>query len=70
MYRYVVNDRTDTNPNSNNEVHKVGCPRFPTRDVTELGRHDNCRSAMVEARKHYPHTADGCYHCCELCHVH
>lgn len=66
MDEYWVNNRTDTNPNNDHEVHKEGCPVMPD-DKTYLGLHDNCNSALHKARAYYS-SVDGCIPCIPECH--
>ena len=69
MAKYYVNNRRQDSANFNNEVHKEGCYWLSKAvDTTYLGEFYGCHSAMVEARKLYPSTADGCKTCCPDCH--
>ena len=46
MKRYWVNNRTDSNPNNDHEVHKEGCRHLPLIDGTYLGEDNSCESAI------------------------
>lgn len=69
MDQYYVNNRTETNPHKDHEVHKAGCRYMPIYDRTALGLHRNCKSAVLEAKKKYSNS-DGCKTCCPECHSH
>lgn len=66
MNFYYVN----TNPqlNGDHEVHKDGCFWMPEpQNKKYLGYFSSCRDAVIEAKKTYPYTADGCHYCCPEC---
>ena len=63
--QYVVNNNAQSN--GDHEVHIPGCLYFP-RNHTSLGYHSGCRSAVVEARRHYPQS-NGCATCSPDCHT-
>lgn len=67
MAKYWVNNRTNSNPNNNHEVHKEGCRYMPS-DKTYLGEFLSCHGALAEARKHH-RKVDGCAICCNECHT-
>ena len=67
MDKYWVNNRTDTNPHNDHEVHKEGCPVMPD-NKTYLGFHNNFDSALRKAREHYSRV-DGCVQCIPECHT-
>ena len=67
MDKYYVNRNTDTNPNNDHEVHNADCHLLPLADGIDLGYHQDCHSAMIQARKHFK-DVDGCIHCCRPCH--
>jgi hypothetical protein len=67
MPRYYVNDNAQAN--GDHEVHEDGCSWLAlTKSTTYLGVHDNCRSAVREAKKHYTQT-NGCKFCSPACHT-
>ena len=62
---YCVNKKINTN--RHHEIHNYGCRRLPKpENRKQLGRFDNCQSAVNEARKHYTHV-DGCGLCSPDC---
>lgn len=66
MDAYYVNTNAQTN--GDHEVHKTGCSFIPLPEhKLFLGYFNNCHEAMVEARKTYPTSADGCHYCCPDC---
>ncbi|MGK7390547.1 MAG: hypothetical protein ACNS60_09350 [Candidatus Cyclobacteriaceae bacterium M2_1C_046] len=50
MSKYWVNNRTDTNPNNDHEVHVEGCSRMSS-DKKYLEEFSSCSSAIREAKK-------------------
>lgn len=66
MRRYWVNNRTDSNPNNDHEVHKEMCHRMPA-DKKDLGYHSTCQSALRKAKETYSNV-DGCAVCIPGCH--
>ncbi len=67
METYILN----RNPQSTgeHEVHKMNCenPHLPKpENRIDLGWHPNCKSAIVEARKHFI-KVNGCAECCSEC---
>lgn len=67
MDRYYVN-RTPQN-NGDHEVHKRGCQWLARALSTlDLGLHAGCRTAVAEARRHYPQS-NGCIYCSRECHT-
>lgn len=66
---YVNNRRQDSADGNHNEVHTSDCYYYKqATDTSYLGSFSRCQDAMVEARKKYPYSADGCKHCCPNCH--
>lgn len=69
MPNYCVN--TNAQSNGDHEVHNTdpgACPTLPNpSNRLDLGTHLGCHSAVAKAKLAYP-TADGCAHCCPLCH--
>jgi hypothetical protein len=66
MDLYYVN--TNAQPNGDHEVHISSCDHLPAPEHKKyLGLFNNCHEAMVEARKIYPTTADGCHYCSPDC---
>ncbi len=67
MSRYYVN--RNAQGNGDHEVHKDGCSHMPKpENRIYLGRFDNCRGAVREAKKRYQ-KSNGCYFCCRECHT-
>ncbi len=67
MASYYVNKNAQSN--GDHEVHTSGCIWLP--DVNNrkyLGEFDNCRGAVIEAKKTYPQS-NGCKHCSLPCHT-
>lgn len=55
--------------NGDHEVHTSDCYWLPEKDNRiSLGRFDNCRDAVKEAKKYYLQS-NGCKHCSEPCHT-
>ena len=68
MDSYYVNNTAQA-ISGHHEVHKWGCPWLKkAHDTSFLGQFYSCTSAVMEAKKTYPYTADGCYHCSCPCH--
>ncbi len=68
MPRYYVN-RNAQHPSGDHEVHTTGCPHPPAEENrVSLGNHDNCRTAVTQARNHYAQV-NGCYWCANACHT-
>ena len=68
MAHYYVNKNSTGNPNYNHEVHTDGCQWMPAfENRVDLGYHNSCSEALVEARKYYSNV-DGCATCCPSCH--
>lgn len=66
---YVNNNQQESRDGRHHEVHEDGCEWLRrARDTDLLGYFSTCHGAMVEARKKYPYTVDGCKHCCPDCH--
>lgn len=67
MPLYCVN--TQPQNNGDHEVHRIDtCPTLPhPSNRQSLGSHDNCYTAVAQAKLTYP-SADGCAHCCPACH--
>mgnify|MGYP006924663510 CR=1 FL=1 len=67
---YVNNNQQESQDGRHHEVHEEGCEWLKkAKNKTFLGWFFSCKSAMIEARKKYPHTADGCYFCCKECNL-
>lgn len=67
MPYYHVNKNAQSN--GDHEVHESSCKYgAQPENRTALGWHDNCQSAVHEAKKHYS-SSNGCYHCCYACHT-
>lgn len=66
MAKYRVNRMTKS-PNWDHEVHKEGCPWWPTVSYIDLGEHPSCFAAVAEAKKTYV-DANGCKTCSSECH--
>lgn len=66
--RYVLN--LNQQLNGDYEVHKVGCSHFPTNNYEDLGTHNYCSSAVIEAKLKHPYKKiNGCYYCSNSCHT-
>lgn len=68
MPSYCVN--RNPQPSGEHEVHNLdaGCADLPQwANRIDLGSHDACYGAVIEARKIYRHV-DGCYYCARDCH--
>lgn len=67
MAQYYVN--RNAQENGDHEVHVAGCSWLPNeRNRVSLGNHPTCRSAVREARRHFPQ-ANGCAFCSPECHT-
>lgn len=69
MLHFIVNKNPQ--PNGDYEVHNAttDCEWMPAiGNQLDLGDHDDCASAVVEARETYPQS-NGCYYCCRACHT-
>ncbi len=67
MPRYYVNRNAQAN--GDHEVHTPGCRYFPTAgNVTDLGEHLWCHTAVTAARAYYAQV-NGCYYCSNACHT-
>ena len=66
MNEYWVNNRSDTNPHRDHEVHKKGCSAKPD-DKTNFYLHNNCDIALRKVREYYL-GVDGCIQCVPECH--
>lgn len=65
---YYVN--TEAQSNGDHEVHKDGCRWMPSPENRKyLGDFESCEGAVKEAKKTYPHAANGCIHCSPDCHT-
>lgn len=61
MASYYVNQNEQSN--GDHEVHTTGCSYMPNpENRTYLGEHDNCHTAVAEAKKHYTQV-NGCNAC-------
>ncbi len=64
---YYVNKNVQAN--GDHEVHVTGCTFMPaSENRVYLGIFENCRPAVVEAKKYYSQS-NGCYYCCRACHT-
>ncbi|HCG39940.1 MAG TPA: hypothetical protein DEW09_12875 [Pseudomonas sp.] len=66
MDYYCININKDEH--GDNEVHRETCDWAPS-ERTELGRHENCASAVKFAKGVGFKDANGCIHCCRECHT-
>ncbi|HAU22900.1 MAG TPA: hypothetical protein DCS24_09995 [Erythrobacter sp.] len=69
MLYFIVNKNPP--PNGNYEVHNAttDCNWMPvTGSQLNLGDHDDCAGAAVEAKETYPQS-NGRYYCCCACHT-
>ena len=67
MLRYYLNENAQSN--GDHEVHNERCSYLPKRENRiYLGSHNNCHSAVTEARKYW-RQVNGCYHCSRECHT-
>ena len=67
MALYFVNKNAQAN--GDHEVHISNCSWLPAAEnLKSLGYHDNCASAVREAKKTYPQS-NGCAYCCPTCHT-
>lgn len=65
--KFYVNKRPQFN--WDHEVHTANCVRLPSQENREyLWDFISCKQAVQEAKKRYP-KADGCAHCCPICHT-
>ena len=72
MEPFILNNHSQ--PNGDFEVHRLNtCDHLPLgQDWLFLGNFSNCQDALNSARVQYPHIAeriDGCYYCCNNCHI-
>jgi len=65
MPYYCVNSNAQIN--GDHEVHEQGCTFWPSNKI-DLGWHNNCQSAVVDAKRHY-RQSNGCYWCSRPCHT-
>ncbi len=64
---YYVNKNPQTN--WDHEVHTANCERLPNvENRIYLWSFESCKQAIQAAKRIYP-TADGCAHCCPVCHT-
>lgn len=64
--KYYVNKNPQLN--WDHEVHSANCIRLPSiENRIYLWDFISCKQALQEAKKIYE-KADGCAHCCHLCH--
>ncbi|MEN8040693.1 MAG: hypothetical protein ABFR95_04230 [Actinomycetota bacterium] len=70
LKKYCVN--SNPQPNGDHEVHDITsdrpCHPNPQNRV-DLGRHQNCHSAVGKAKQLGYSTANGCKHCALACHT-
>ncbi|MEA2463629.1 MAG: hypothetical protein QOJ98_1376 [Acidobacteriota bacterium] len=65
MTRYYVNNNKQTN--GDHEVHREDCEKLPS-NRKDLGEFENCKDAVLEAKKTYPQS-NGCKICSNECHT-
>lgn len=67
MARYFVSAKAHENGGHN--VHAAKCGHMPApEDRIHLGNFNDCRDAVVAAKKYYPEV-EGCNTCCRACHA-
>ena len=67
MSKYCVNKKVQLN--GDHEVHKYNCQWLPEEENRQyLGDFDNCRDAVLEAKKYFAQS-NGCYYCSRECHT-
>jgi len=68
MPRFCVNENAQSN--GDHEVHETNnCAHAPdAENQKDLGFHDDCKSAVKEAKESFSQS-NGCYYCCEPCHT-
>ena len=65
-YYYVYKN---VQPNGDHEVHIKGCNFLPaSENRIPLGQFYSCDNAIIEATKYY-NQVNGCYYCCQACHI-
>lgn len=71
MPKFVINKNAQSN--GDHEVHNAtnGCSYMPNvENQIDLGYHDSCKEAVIEAKKRWPdHRINGCFYCCRPCHT-
>ena len=68
MAEYYVNNNRQEGQGNNNEVHREGCYWLGLiTNKTYLGDYNSCEPAVIEAKKIYPDSADGCAVCSSDC---
>ena len=67
--KFVINKNDKLNPGHNHEVHRPGCPYYPTsKNRIYLGEFIYAQTAVQHARTYYFWDADGCKTCCPEAH--
>ncbi len=67
MEKYYVNNNAQSS--GDHEVHRASCVYVPyIISKKDLGYHDNCSSAVKEAKKTHSR-ANGCKTCSPACHT-
>lgn len=67
MAKYYVNKNAQSN--GDHEVHKDGCSYMPlSENKLYLGEFSNCKDAVKKSKETYPQS-NGCYYCCNECHI-
>lgn len=67
MSKYYVNKNEQAN--GDHEVHEDGCYWLTlVQDKEYLGEFSGCQGAVAKARAR-GYNANGCIHCCLLCHT-
>ena len=65
--QYFVNNKAQLN--GDHEVHVFGCAYLAkATNVSSLGYHDNCVSAVRKAKLTHS-KSNGCFYCCKPCHT-
>lgn len=56
--------------NEDCEVHTSTCSKAPTQNFEDLGLHNDCNSAVQQAKRKHPlKRINGCLHCSKACHT-
>lgn len=68
MSKYYYVNRKEQN-NGDHEVHSQDCRYLlEISNRIYLGYHENCKTAVAEAKKHY-NQVNGCIYCSPQCHT-
>lgn len=61
---------TETDNQGGHEVHNESCTRLPdTNNRAYLGDFSNCSDAVNKPKSMGYRPANGCYYCCNACHI-